>query len=116
MPEIVGPISETIPLTRDADGTVRVGCTRVTLDVLMEAYDQGATPEQIVQKFGELKIDDVYAVITYYLRHQEDVRAYLVERERRADVLEKEIRSDPLNSRLQEKFISRKRDLHGSSK
>jgi uncharacterized protein (DUF433 family) len=58
--------TEKIPLRMDAHGALRVGGTQVTLDVLMDAYDQGATPEQITQKFGELRLDDVYAVITYY--------------------------------------------------
>ncbi len=30
-----------------------MGGTQVTLDVLMEAYDQGATPEQIGQGDGD---------------------------------------------------------------
>src|SRR6266508_2322778 len=83
--------TEKIPLAQDADGTVRVGGTRVTLDVLMESYDQGATAEELAQKFGDLRIDDVYAVLTYYPRHPEEVRAYLAERESQAEDLEREI-------------------------
>lgn len=76
--------AERIPLKKDAHGAVRVGGTRVTLDVLMDAYDQGATPEQIAQKYGELRLDDIYAVLTYYLRHTQEVRAYLADREAEA--------------------------------
>ena len=76
----------------------------------MEAYDQGATPEQIVQKFGELRLDDVYAVIMYYLRHPEDVRAYLLERERQGKNLQKRVEEDPRNSDFRERLLRLKRE------
>jgi hypothetical protein len=37
--------SEKIPLKKDEQGAVRVGGTQVNLDVVMDAYDQGATPD-----------------------------------------------------------------------
>ena len=40
-----------VPLVADAYGTLRVGATRVTLDVVVAAFEQGATPEEIVQDF-----------------------------------------------------------------
>jgi hypothetical protein len=35
------------------------------------------TPEQIAQDFDVLKLEDVYAVVNYYLHHREEVDAYL---------------------------------------
>src|ERR1039457_2869981 len=35
---------ETIPIVLGADGVIRVGGTRVTLDVLIAAFREGATP------------------------------------------------------------------------
>ena len=102
--------TEKIPLSKDQHGAVRVGGTRVTLDVVMGAYDQGATPEQIVQKFGELRLDDVYAVITYYLRHPEEVRAYLREREGNAETLRRKIEADPSNRELRERLLRLKKE------
>ena len=37
--------AEPVPLITDADGVVRVGGTRVTLDALVAAFRQGATAE-----------------------------------------------------------------------
>ena len=105
--------NEKIPLKMDERGAVRVGGTQVTLDVVMDAYDQGATPEQIVQKFGELRLDDVYGVIMYYLRHSEDVRAYLLERERQAQVLRKEVEEDRGNREFRERLLRLKREKQG---
>lgn len=107
----VGPETrETIPLRTDDRGAIRVGGTLVTLDVVIESYDHGATPEQIVQKFGELRLDDVYAVITYYLRHVDDVRAYLEKREQEAGALREKVESRPRNQQLRKRLLQRKQD------
>ena len=36
-----------------------------------------ATPETIVQRYSTLALADVYAVVTYYLRHRSEVEEYL---------------------------------------
>jgi uncharacterized protein (DUF433 family) len=102
--------TERIPLRMDAHGALRVGGTQVTLDVLMDAYDQGATPEQITQKFGELRLDDVYAVITYYLRHTVEVRAYLAARSHEADDLRRQAEAASPPGVLRERLLKAKRD------
>jgi hypothetical protein len=53
----------------------------------VEAFDDGATPETIVQMYSTLKLADVYAAIAYYLRHRQEIRDYLAERERRGEVI-----------------------------
>ena len=98
-----------IPLRVDEGGAVRIGETQVTLDVLMGAYDRGATAEEIAERFGELDLADVYAVIAYYLRHEADVRRYLAERGAEAQGLREEIERDPANQRLRERLRSAKR-------
>jgi len=39
-------------------------------------FDDGASPEEIVEQYNALQLDDVYAVITYYLSHANEVREY----------------------------------------
>ena len=78
---------EEIPLTTNADGVVVVTGTRVSLDLIVETFLDGATAEEIAQRYPTLKLDDIYAVITYYLRHRDEVGAYLERRdEQRAQV------------------------------
>ena len=72
------------PLQVDADGVVRVGGTRVTLDSVVAAFSSGATAEQIVQQFPTLELADVYAAIAYYLRSPEEVERYLETQHERA--------------------------------
>jgi len=40
--------AQPIPLTRDSNGVMRVAETRVTLDIVVAAFQAGATPETIV--------------------------------------------------------------------
>ncbi len=72
--------AEPVPLAVDADGIYRVAGTRVTLDTVVAAYQEGATPEEIADQYPSLRLDHIYAVISYYLRHREEVDAYLGDR------------------------------------
>lgn len=89
--------AEPIPLETDASGVVRVRQTRIPLDTVVGAFDDGATAEEIVQQYPTLQLPDVYAIITYYLRHRDEVSAYLREREERAAIVRREYerRADP---------------------
>lgn len=80
-----------IPLRTDDTGTIRVSGTRLTLDVLLGAYFQGRTPEQIHESFDVVSVEDVYAVIAYYLRHKDEIDTYLRVREKEAEELRREI-------------------------
>jgi uncharacterized protein (DUF433 family) len=72
--------AEPVPLAVDADGVYRVAGTRVMLDTIVAAYQEGATPEEIADQYPSLQLGHIYAVIGYYLRHHEDVDAYLCDR------------------------------------
>ncbi len=92
------------PLVINADGVVCVAGTRVTLDMVVMAFEQSSTAEEIAQQYPALSLADVYGAITYYLHHRTDVEAYLVERQRLAAQVrqQNEARFDPtgLHSRL----------------
>ena len=38
------------------------------------AFNRGATPEEIVIAYPAVSLADIYSVIAYYLRHQQDVK------------------------------------------
>ena len=75
------------PLTLDADGNVRVGNTRITLENVLWLYKQGYGAEAVSQAFPSLSLSDIYSVIAYYLRHKQSVDDYLTEREGAAEQL-----------------------------
>lgn len=72
------------PLETDPDGVVRVVGTRVRLDTVVTAFEEGATAEEIVYRYPSLRLQDVYAVISYYLGHRQEIEAYLRQREQEA--------------------------------
>ena len=76
---------EAPPFREDATGAIRVGNSRVLLELVIRAFQDGASPESIVQRYSTVSWSDVYSAIGYYLRHQEAVEAYLNYREQLAD-------------------------------
>jgi uncharacterized protein (DUF433 family) len=81
------------PIREDADGALRVGDSRVLLELVLRAFQDGATPETIVQRYHTLALGDVYAVIAYYLRHRDEVEKYLLQREQKANEVRERIES-----------------------
>lgn len=77
--------TEASPLREDAAGALRVADSRVLLELVIWAFQDGATPEAIVQRYSTLTLPDVYAVIAYYFRHREEIEEYLVQREEKAE-------------------------------
>jgi len=77
--------SQTIPLSRSDDGTIRLADTGVSLDSIVLHFNLGATAEEIAQKFPPVELADVYAAITYYLTHREVVEEYLRQQELEGD-------------------------------
>lgn len=104
--------ADPVPLRVDASGAVRVGNTRVLLDIVIHSYKQGNAAEVIVHKYSTLDLADVYAVIAYYLRHREEVDAYLKQREIEADELRKLIEANqPPLPDLKARLLARKAQM-----
>lgn len=102
----VGP--EPVPLAADADGVVRVGGTRVTLDVLAGAFDEGASPEEVAQRHPTLSLADVYSVFTYYLRHRAEVQDYLLDRKRLAEKTRQQNEERFPSDRVRDRLLARR--------
>ena len=82
------------PLWADEGGAVRIGKSRISLDLVVEQYENGMTPEDMVRAYDTLVLADVHAVIAYYLRHRDLVRAYLKRREAEAEALRAKIEAE----------------------
>jgi uncharacterized protein (DUF433 family) len=106
--------NEKIPLTADGEGVLRVTGTRVRLDTIVTAFELGDTPEQIVQSYDSLRLDDVYAVITYYLRHQDDVQSYLMNRQEKRDEVRKLVQATFPTNELRERLLRRRQEQKGA--
>ena len=99
--------SEPAPLEINVDGVVQVGKTRVTLDTVVAVFKQGTTAEEIVYRYPSLKLADVYATISFYLNHQQEVEAYLQQRQKQAQEVRKmnEAKFDPQG--LRDRLLAR---------
>ena len=82
------------PLLRIDGGIVRIGTSRVSLDVLVAQYDSGMSPEEFVRAYEGVSLADVHAALGYFLRHQDEVRNYVQSRGSQAQSLRTEIESE----------------------
>lgn len=98
---------DAVPLRLDDSGTLRVGKTRVTLDTVIGAFGAGESAEMIAHWYPTLHLDDVYAAIAYYLKHQQEVDRYLAERQREAAELRREVESMCPPDALRTKLLAR---------
>src|SRR5262245_40012006 len=98
-----------VPLTRLENGVYRVTGTRIPLERIVEHYRAGESPEAIVEAFDTLRLADVYAVISYYLDHKEEVDGYLRDMEKKAEEIRRKIEAtQPRRPGLREELLARK--------
>lgn len=100
--------NEITPLKMDKCGTIRVGDTRVTLDLVVNAYNEGALPQQIVEMYDALDLADTYYAIGYYLRHKAEIDDYIKEGEETADRLGEDLQNRFGQAGLREKLEARR--------
>ncbi|MCI0396319.1 MAG: DUF433 domain-containing protein [Chloroflexi bacterium] len=101
--------AQPIPLRQDKDGNWRVGASRVLLELVIDAFNNGRTPEEIMQSYDTLRLEDIYAVITYYLTHRNEVDAYIQRQEQEAAALEAAIKARPDYQEFRERLLARRK-------
>ncbi len=77
-------VGESPPLWEDESGAIRIGNSRVLLELVIHAFQDGASPEAIVQQYPRISLSDIYTTIGYYLRHRQEIESYLDKREQLA--------------------------------
>ena len=110
--------AQPVPLRTDDGGVMRVGNTRVSLDSVVTAYQQGATAEQISEDFPTLDLADVHMVISYCLRHAEEVNEYLAAQRQVAAELRTQVEADPKTQIIRRRLLeqrARRTEGHAAS-
>lgn len=98
-----------IPLYADDTGAIRVGNSRVLLELVIHAFLDGASPETIVQRYSTLSLSDVYFTIGYYLQHKNKIDTYLEHRENLAkSVYDRLSKIQPDLSLIRSRLLSQK--------
>jgi len=95
------------PLRIVEGGAVRIGKSRITLALIVEEYESGMTPEDMVRAYDTLDLADVYAVIAYYLQHRDAVREYMKRRDEKAQALRADIEARQPRITLEELLARR---------
>ena len=98
-----------VPL-REVDGVLCVGDTRVTLDCVVEMFDQGASAEEIAEEYDSIALPDVYAVLSYYLRNREEILEYLG-RQSAESTTARAVADAAFPNPLRQKLLRAKRDV-----
>ena len=100
---------DAIPLAKDAHGVYRIGGTRVTLDLVVRAFNRGATAEEIAQDFPSVQLSDLYQVIGYYLKHATELSQYFEQRERQEKELLNAHQEEWSPRGLRERLLARRK-------
>lgn len=108
---------DTVPLVQWEDGSVRVQGTRLLLAMILTAFQQGYTPDEINDSFPSASVTQIQAVIDWYLVNKAEGDAYLEEYEAEGERLRLEIQSQPeyiakseILKRKREEFLQRRRE------
>ena len=106
--------SEQIPLERDDNGTIRIGTTRVTLESVAYAFEEGDSAEEIQEAYPSLSLSDVYLVLGYCLRHPQQLLEYLAEQRRFIETARNEDESRFQAEGLKSRLLRRRAELRSA--
>lgn len=89
--------TQTVPLETWDDGTIRVGGTRLLIDMVVEAHNMGRCPEEIFESFPSkyYTVADIYSVIAYYLSHKAAIDKHLADKAAKSEVIRRKYENKP---------------------
>ena len=101
--------SEKPPLREDETGAIRVGNSRVLLEIVIRAFQNGASPESIVSQYSTLTLSDTYGAIAFYLKNKDEVEEYLDKREELAEPVKQRLKAiQPDLSQIRSRLLSQR--------
>jgi uncharacterized protein (DUF433 family) len=101
------PLTLPVPLREEPQGILRVGKSRVLLELVIHAYQQGESAAAVVEMYNTLELADVFAVIAYYLANRDDVDEYLRQCDEKAEALRRKIENSQRPGPTKEELLTR---------
>ena len=95
------------------EDVIRIKGNRIDIEIVLEDYLEGASPEEILLRYPTLNLEKIHATILYYLAKTEEVEAYL-ERVRQLDEAaeQEQLRNpSPFVIELRERFAKVSQEL-----
>lgn len=95
-------------LILDEDGRMWLSGTRLSLDVLFAAFEQGRTPDDVHAEYEGVALTTARVVYNYFLQNSSQVDAYLAHEEREAAAVQAQVEAEhPLSDTLLKKLRPR---------
>jgi uncharacterized protein (DUF433 family) len=101
------PLTLSVPLREDPPGVLRVGKSRVLLELVIHEHQQGESPAAIVEMYDTLEVADTFAFIAYYSAHQAEVDEYLRRCDEKAEGLRRTIEGSQRRGPTKEDLLAR---------
>ncbi|MCG9134488.1 DUF433 domain-containing protein, partial [Candidatus Poribacteria bacterium] len=96
------------------EDVIRIKGNRIDIEIVLEDYLKGASPEEILLRYPTLNLEKIHATILYNLAKTEEVEAYL-ERVRQLDEAawqEQQRNPSPFVVELRERLAKASETLH----
>ena len=104
------PLTLRVPLWEDPPGVFRVGNSRVLLELVLDAFKRGESPEAIVRSYRTLRLADVYTVIGRYLANPAPFDEYLRRCDEEAEAVQRKLEGAGMTGRVsKEELLARAR-------
>jgi uncharacterized protein (DUF433 family) len=101
------PLHVSVPLREEPAGVLRVGDSRVLLELVIRAHQRGASPHDIVQMYDSLTLGEVFAVLAYYLAHPAEIEDYLRKCDEAAEAVRRRIEATQPRPPTKEELLAR---------
>jgi uncharacterized protein (DUF433 family) len=101
------PVTLAVPLREEPAGVLRVGQGRVLLELVIRAYQRGASPQEIVRMYDSLALGDVFAVVAYYLANPAEIDKYLRKCDEEAEAVRRKVEVSQPRGPSKEELLAR---------
>ncbi len=94
----------------ERNGGYYVAGTRISLDSIVQCFNEGLSPEAILGEFETLTLAQVFGAITFYLENQPAMDAYRIRQMQRFEATRRD--SAPLPESLRQRLAAAREHLH----
>lgn len=96
----------------ERNGGYYVAGTRISLDSIIQCFNEGLSPDAIHEEFETLTLTQVFGAITFYLENQPAIDSYRNRQKTRFDAVRR--RSSPVPAELRERIESARAGLRSA--
>jgi uncharacterized protein (DUF433 family) len=94
----------------ERNGGYYLAGTRVSLDSIVQCFNEGLSPETILGEFETLTLTQVFGAITFYLENQPAIDTYRVRQQQRFNATRRNATLLPEN--LRQRLVAAREQLH----